>query len=156
MKLYTNADGLVDLITGQSGLELDGSLTSSIIVSLLTDRRALPDDDLDEITPQSALIPPDRRGWAGDALSEDSTDRIGSRLWILRRRKQTEETRQEAIEIVREALQWMIDDGVALSIGIVAEWSEIGRLDAVVDIVQIDGTKTTFNFSDLLGEPNAI
>ena len=66
----------------ENGLVEDDTLATSIIISLFTDARARPSD----ILPNGDT---DRRGWVGDALSETEGDRIGSRLWLLRRAKET-------------------------------------------------------------------
>jgi phage gp46-like protein len=38
-------------------------------------------------------------------------DRLGSRLWLLRRRRLDADTLRDAEYYIREALQWMLDDG---------------------------------------------
>ena len=91
----------------------DKGLGTCVFISLFTDRRAGDDD---------GLVPAERRGWVGDALADVEGDRIGSRLWLLAREKQTEETRARAEEYTREALEWMVDDGLVTGIEIEAAW----------------------------------
>jgi phage gp46-like protein len=135
MKLCVLSDGFVDLAFGPGGIVAETGLASPALVSLLTDRRAGVEDPLPHGDTMSAgFIPPDRRGWAGDALSEDPSDRIGSRLWLLSREKQTESTRLRAIDYAREALSWMVADGHASRIEVAALWSSSGRLEMTVDI----------------------
>jgi len=105
-----------DLKLGAAGLEQDDDLTTCVLVSLFTDRRARADD------PLPAGAGDDRRGWLGDALATIEGDRIGSRLWLLKREKQTNETKRRAITYCREALAWLIDDNLATQIDIAAEW----------------------------------
>lgn len=142
MKLALTAAGEVDLQRVNGRLAQETALNTAVIVSLLTDRRALPDDRLPDDPQPVTLLPPDRRGWCGDALAETAGERIGSRLWLLRREKQTEETRRRAIDYCKEALQWMIDDGHAVSVPVVAEWADTysGRLNVHIEIVLPDGT----------------
>jgi phage gp46-like protein len=71
------------------------TLQTAVIVSLLTDRLANADDDIPDGTN-------DRRGWWADmplplANAPPARDLIGSRLWLLSRRKVTEQTRVDAI-----------------------------------------------------------
>ncbi|WP_435640338.1 phage GP46 family protein [Micavibrio aeruginosavorus] len=149
MKLVVTESGMIDLGAGEGGLLKEDSLTTAVIISLMTDRRAEPDDRLPEDDGRTRAIPLDRRGWAGDALATDSR-RIGSRLWLLVREKQTEETRRRAIEYAREALQWTIDDGIASRITITAEWGQIGRLNMQIVIYLIDGAVFSTTVNDVL------
>jgi phage gp46-like protein len=116
--LWDNVTFAGDLAGGGLRLEDDGSLRSAVLISLFSDARAKADDRLPDDSG-------DRRGWPGDAMADVAGDRIGSRLWLLRREKQTEETRRRAAEYAREALLWLIDDGLAASIEIEASW--LGR-----------------------------
>ena len=132
MKLIAKPAGGYDLARTKAGaLALEDSLESAVIISLLTDHRADEDDVLPTIPQTTTPIPADRRGWAGDVFGGP---RIGSRLWLLRREKQTEETRRRALAYAKEALQWLIDDGHVISIVIDAEWSarNRGRLDMYI------------------------
>ena len=124
-----------DLSIGSTGLVQDDSLTTCVLVSLFTDRRARPDD------PLPAGNGDYRRGWVGDALADRSDDRIGSRLWLLRREKQTEETRRRAEEYCREALAWLVSDGLASRIDVSAEWVRQGLLGVVIVIDRVDGER---------------
>jgi phage gp46-like protein len=107
-------------LTPAGAIAGDDGLTSCVILSLFLDARARPDDEL----PDSAGG--DRRGWLGDAFA--ATDRIGSRLWLLTRAKQTEETRRRAEDYAAEALAWLVEDGLATSVSVTAEWVAMGLL----------------------------
>src|SRR5437868_6146739 len=72
-------------------------LQTAILISLFTDRIADPSDVIPDGTS-------DPRGWWGD---EGQAENIGSRLWLLSRKKQTQETLQRAYDYIVEALQWM-------------------------------------------------
>lgn len=102
----------LDLAGDVTDLATDRGLTTAVLISLFTDRRAEDDD-----VPPSG-DPMDRRGWWGDQFAAVEGDRIGSRLWLLDRSKNTNEARIRAEEYVREALAWMIEDKVCSSIDV--------------------------------------
>lgn len=89
-------------------LVLDDGLRTAAIISIFSDARALDDD----VLPDGA----DRRGWWGDCGNDDPSDRLGSRLWLLAREKATDRTAIRARDICREALAWMIADGIAAAV----------------------------------------
>ncbi|MEL5644722.1 phage GP46 family protein [Serratia bockelmannii] len=106
-------EGRGDLINGDD-------LQTAMIISLFTDRVARDDDDIDG---------EDRRGWWGD-MGEDH--KIGSRLWLLRRQKLTQDVAQKAEDYAREALQWLISDGVVSSFTIATQIVYPRRLNMVI------------------------
>lgn len=108
-----------DFALAGGGLLLDEGLRSAVLISLMTDATARDDDDIaDGDAPTSG----DRRGWWGDMPIEGESARpIGSRLWLLRRAKATEGTRLRALTMAREALAWMVDDGICQRVEVEAE-----------------------------------
>lgn len=117
--------------------ESDEGLETTLIISLFTDRRAQDDD----VLPDSDSM--DRKGWWGDLASPIvEGDQIGSRLWLLNREKTLSSTLQRAKQYVSEALQWMLDDGVAVRIDVNVERQGIVGHDMLaiqVKIYQRDG-----------------
>lgn len=111
-------------------------LESAVILSLFTDRLALPDDPLPD--PSDG----DRRGWWADWNADEVFDQpvglIGSRIWLLEREKATNDVRLRAEDYTREALQWLLDDDVADEVNVAAEWAGVapGRLDVAVEIIR--------------------
>lgn len=120
-----------DLGLGAGGLGRDDSLRTAVLLSLFSDARARTDDPLPDGD--------NRRGWVGDALAETTGDRFGSRLWLLSREKQTEETRRRAEGYVREALEWLTDDKLAARVVVIASWVAVGTLDIEVAIYLTSG-----------------
>lgn len=104
----TDADDapMLEIVSGDA--RVPNPLGSAVLMSLMTDR-AVEGSDL-------TTSDGDRGGWWGDSLAEVAGDKIGSRLWLLHRSALTDSTPRRAEEYAREALQWMIDDGVATSI----------------------------------------
>lgn len=128
-----------DIGVAAGDLVLDDGLETSVIVSLFSDRRAedsdaLPDDHSD------------RRGWWGDAIGRVPGDRIGSRLWLLGREKQLPAVLPRAEEYAREALQWLIDDGIAAAVAVVASIPRTGVLGLAITIDRPQNTPVDFQF----------
>ncbi len=134
-----------DFTFANNDLVSDDGLRTAVLVSLFTDRRARDDDEL----PDTNLN--DRRGWWGDkASSVDEEDEIGSRLWLLEREKTETEVVVRARQYTEEALQWMIDDGVAATVTVTAERAGTegnDRLHLKVDIRKVDGTVFSEDFT---------
>lgn len=115
-------DWLIDPPALASGADLE----TATLISLFTDRLAEGDDQLPANNG-------DRRGWWADT-GQPKSNYIGSRLWLLAREKQTNETRLRAEDYATEALQWMLDDRVADRIDIAAEWVALGWLELRIGI----------------------
>ena len=64
-----------------------------------------------------------RRGWVGDDLEPDN-QRWGSKLWLITDipGKATETRRKNAERYAKQALQWMVTDGVARRVEANAWW----------------------------------
>ena len=90
----------------------DDGLVTAVIISLFTDRQASVDDALPDGL--------DRRGWWGDDFGAIAGDKIGSRLWLNESAKQLGAVLQRDREYARQALQWLLDDGVASAVDVVA------------------------------------
>lgn len=115
---WSNKTGDGDLWKLDGDLAVDRGLTTSVVLSLFTDRRAEDDDK-----PPSG-DPRDRRGWWADQFATVAGDRFGSRLWLLDRSKRTNEVTLRAKEYVLEALAWMREDKVVASIDVVVETTD--------------------------------
>ncbi|GFM51459.1 phage GP46 family protein [Pseudomonas capsici] len=118
---------------------LEASLLRSVIISLFTWRRAGPDDQIDD---------DERYGWWGDTYPAVTDDRIGSRLWLLRRVKLTAQTQRDAEFYAREALLWLIEDGHVQDIEILTERVDNHRLNLGVVLVVSNGQTVRFNPSE--------
>lgn len=130
-----------DHVIRSMGLTEDDGLETAVILSLFTDRRAQDDDAL----PDSS---DDRRGWWADAFSDVPADRIGSRLWLLYREKQTLAVVHRARDYAQEALAWLVQDGVAQSVDVRAEIVRRGVLGLYIEIARPDKTVAKYRFED--------
>lgn len=133
-----------DVAKGRGDIQLSGTqlltgndLETAALISLFTDGTASDDDLLLDGTG-------DPRGWWGDVQGEPS---IGSRLWLLDRAKQTNSVLLAARDYCVQALQWMIDDGVAAKIDVLAEYTRPSMLGIHITIHRTDGTTVALNFA---------
>lgn len=140
---------LILYVDGQLAVAPDVTepLVRSVIISLFTWRRANPDDDL----PGN-----DKFGWWGDSYPQISNDRIGSRLWLLSRSKLMIDTASRAQEYAEEALQWLIDDGVAAAVQVQAERHGLEMLALGIKIIRGDQSALNIRFANVWDYINAI
>ena len=121
------SSGVPALSSAAGDIATDSGLRAAVIVSLFTDRRAANDDEIPDGTD-------DRRGSWQDQYLEDPNDLQGSRLWLLSREKQLPSVLTRAKEYAEEALQWLVDDGVATAVTVTPSWASNGWLDLRVRI----------------------
>lgn len=133
--VWSTAAGHGDYLLAGPSLADGSDLQTAVFISLFTDRQASADDAIPDGTT-------DRRGWWAD----DSEHPIGSRIWLLDRSKQTQQTLRAAHDYITEALQWLIDDGVVARFDIYVEWTRAGLLGAQVVPWRQDGTKVAMNY----------
>ena len=107
-------------------------LVRAVIISLFTWRRAHDDD----VLPNTGIS---RMGWWGDSFPPVANDKIGSRLWLLARAKLTDSTAQQAQDYAEEALQWLIDDGVAARVDVSATRRGISTLALTCTVLNRSG-----------------
>ncbi|MEA1063949.1 phage GP46 family protein [Erwinia sp. HR93] len=103
-------NGLGDIVPDGIDMLTDNTLTTAVIISLFTDRRA---QDSDELPGTDG----DRRGWWGDSYRDRP---IGSRLWLLSREKTLQSVLGRAAAYALEALQWLKSAGRVTKIAVYA------------------------------------
>lgn len=135
--LWSNAAFGADFALAKSQLATDDGLRTAVIISLFSDGRARDDD----VLPSGD----DRRGWWGDAFLPPS-DRIGSRMWLLEREKMLPATLLRLRDYAREALAWLIEDGIAATVSVLTEQQGLDRANIGVEITRPDRTTTRFDF----------
>jgi phage gp46-like protein len=136
---------VVDGIT-TAPTDVTDDLPRAIIISLFTWRRANLDDEL----PAS-----NKYGWWGDSYPQQINDRIGSRLWLLSRAKLTDENILKSQEYAEEALQWLVTDGVASNVTVIAERSSLSELDLMIKIIRGDSSALNIRFTNVWDYINA-
>lgn len=127
--------------------DVRSALRRAVVISLLTWRRAEPSDPVDDSNLQ---------GWWADSYPEQPNDRIGSRLWLLRRRSITAQTLRDAQRYCEEALQWLIDDGLVTAVQVQIARADTNRLTAHVQLQRPDGDPVDLNIDDLLQVTHAL
>lgn len=118
--------------------EVTDYLPRAVVISLFTWCRADEEDDTELVY-----------GWWGDSYPTVANDRIGSKLYLLQRAKITTATLRDAETYIREALQWLIDDGVARDISIDLDRWDTNAVSAVITITPPAGNPQTITFADL-------
>ena len=126
MNLKTYDNGKISLnfhaVTKQDELE------SAVIMSLFTDARAT-EEEYEEIKDWELS----RRGYWAEQL--DGV-KLGSKLWLLNRAPRNEDTFERAAAYTKEALNWLIQDGIAESLEVETSYEQD---DLLIDI-KINGT----------------
>jgi phage gp46-like protein len=120
---YTSPTGIpqpyVDVLATYA-LELEDTLSTAVIISLFTDRRAGRDDVL-------PLNQTDRRGWVGDEFMADDfdtrEDAWGSILWLCYFTKTTTDVLERARFGAQESLAWLVAAGIASRIEVTTQWA---------------------------------
>lgn len=113
------------------GMYPDDLLSRGVVSSLFSWRRARDDDAIPAET---------RQGWWGDTFAPVSGDEWGSRLWLLTRENLTPNTLARAREYSLEALQWLIDDGVAARVEVDTEAVGQNTMGIAARIYRADGS----------------
>lgn len=121
--MTTDAILVVDDGTGRYDFQLDegGDIASadffdtSLLYSLFGERRASADEIVD---------PQLRRGWIGNPADFEN----GSKIWLLAQARVTRDTLNRTQDEAEKALQWLVDDGFAVSIDQVVAGVSDGRV----------------------------
>jgi phage gp46-like protein len=111
-----------DLVVDGADLAIDTTPVTPLLISLGSDQRAEPDDVLPDTVTEGSIaagLNP-RRGWAGDALDPNG-NRVGARLWLLQREKQTGDVLNRAQRYAEQALAWLAQREGA-DITVAASW----------------------------------
>lgn len=128
-----------DLVIEDGDLKADNGFETSALISCFSDARVtfeeLPKGELDQM------------GWWADLISEVQGDKIGSRLWVLDRiGKLDNATPVEMENILKECFAWMLEDGIAASVGVSAERTGTNEIKGAVEILKPDGKNIPFSF----------
>ena len=141
--IWNNAIGFGDIgMTGSAltvGTDIanHGDLETAVLISLFTDRTADPGDIL---TVDAANDP---RGWWADIYTADP---IGSKLYQVLNRATNQDTLNFARDTVLKALQWLIDDGIAVKIDCATRYFKQGAITIEIAIRKSAGPPALFSY----------
>lgn len=134
-------DGFGYLHLDGADLVQDFGLRTAVLVSLFTDRLARENDQLPDGSD-------DRRGhWSDSYLANDDLE--GSRLWLLEREKVQPDVLRRAEDYSREALQWMLEDGLARTVQVNAWTTGRGDMNLAVVITRPQGEQVQLKFLNI-------
>lgn len=99
--------GFYDIAIDDNGdIETADFFDTAILYSLFGERRATPDEVVDARY---------RRGWIGNLSNADGFEN-GSKLWLLSQARLTANNLNRLRDEAKKALQWLVDDGLAVSV----------------------------------------
>ena len=139
LALYRREDGCYDLdFDGAVGdLLTSDSLENAVVISIGTYAR---ERKLGKV----ANLKPVIGGWWGDALSEKGN--LGGYLYEAFPGKLTEVTARSVENLISEALSWMVEDGVAKSVGCKAEIADEKTMNVTITIQRPDGNDDAYAY----------
>lgn len=129
----------LDLALVLGDLEHEDTLRTAVLLSLFIDARATPE----ELRRHGG---DDARGWWGDALSTIEGDQYGSKLWLLKRESQTQDTLNRAQRYCEDALAWLREDGIARLVTVATRWRAQGEMQIEIVITKPDNVTARFAF----------
>lgn len=139
-------EAIAQFLVADNDVEMDAGLETLVIISLFTDARADVDDTLPDTNGG-------RRGWWGDSTSDKNGDSVGSKLWLHERDRLNEQLLLDIKKRAQDALKWMLDEGLALSVVVTTERMPLDNGDysvaLAVEITKPDGKKLPYKFEGL-------
>ena len=112
-----------DIQLEDGDIALDNGLQTAILVSLFTDGRA----------PEDAILPGNDTSRRG-VWTDSDTDKQGSLLWLLAREKVTADISAKANLFCKDALNWLIEDGIASTVNVETQIAPLYGLQIKIQI----------------------
>ena len=122
----------IDLKLTDDGSKLagDDGLETAVLISLFTDMRVSESE-----LPVGTF---DKKGWWADEFSNVPGDQIGSKIWASGREGASVLAIQAIQTRAKQSLDWMIEDGVAESVSVVATRNGSNGVSLDVSILRPD------------------
>ena len=139
LALYRRSSGDFDLAFDEvkGDLLTSDSLENAVVISIGTYAR---ERKLGKV----ANLKPVIGGWWGDALDEKGN--LGGYLYEAFPGKLTEVTARSVENLVNESLAWMVEDGVAKSVGCKAEVADAETMNVTITIQRPDGGDNAYAY----------
>lgn len=140
IEIVKQSDESYDLEIVDGDFRIDEGFRTSLIISLLSDRRA----DESQVT-----LSQFRRGWICDLVTTTPGFKIGSHLWLLENSRIIPETLSLAEDYAQKSLQWLLDENLAIKINASASISLIRdhAIDLVIEITSPSGSVSVEAFN---------
>jgi phage gp46-like protein len=124
--LAADTTGLYDFSLDASGdILTEDFFDTGILMSIFCERRAIASE-----MPASHL----RRGWIGNESTPGFE--IGSKVWLYEQARLTRATLNGINSVIKESLQWMIDDNIALEIAAASTLSQNNSITVEVTVTR--------------------
>ncbi len=123
--------------TDSGDISTNDTLDTSILISIFEEKRASPS----EIAESNR-----RRGWMGNESTPEFEQ--GSKQWLFEQERITGSVLAELGVIIRNALQWLIDDDIAKTVVVNQPTIRNGKVSVAIDIGR-DGSKVDHRFYEL-------
>ena len=133
-------DMSLDIVVKNGEIQKDESLKSAILISLFTDARC-------EIT-ELPTGESERSGFWGDAVFGD---KIGSKLWLLKRAKYSNDTLIQAKQYAQDALKWLITDGLVKDIQVEVSYDQKKGMDLKITIINKNNETNLIHLGNIMG-----
>lgn len=136
---FDTGEACPDLKIENGDLKADNGLETAALISVFSNKRVT----LEQL-PQGET---DRMGWWADLISEAEGDQIGSRHWVLERLgKINTQSEIEMRSVLKEAFEWMLDDGIASRVEVDAERTDTNEIVGSALIYRPSGDNIPFKF----------
>ena len=139
--VYDADKGFADLIIQDGDFLTGNDLETAIGLSLFTDRRATDSEISDFQT--GVLGRQSRRGYWANSYRDTPQ---GSGLWLLSRSKHVELTRSQAESFASDSLQWLVNDGIASSVDVVAALDGASGMSLSVSVAKPTGEDLNYKY----------
>lgn len=136
LALEQKEDKTFDLVIEDGDLKSLNSFDTAILISILTERRANATEQ-----PVNSL----RRGWWGNVLSAIEGFEIGSKLWILKQARKTQDSLNRAKDFTFDSLNWLVEDGFLSGLDVTTNFTNDG-LNININFIRSNNSVDSKNF----------
>jgi phage gp46-like protein len=142
--LHRATGAVFDISTSADDIESDDGMYTAVLISIFCDAACA----LDELPAGEAF----RGGYFGDTF-EPAGDSVGSKLRLLDRERRSTYVLRRAESYARDALAWLVSDGVASAVSAVATFDEINMRmwHLTVTIIRPFGDSVDYRFGLVWG-----